>query len=115
MHPNRKIILAALGTVGALALATAFAHTPDPAHAGHGTATSPSMQLHHAMMKPMADMQMTGDVDRDFASMMQDHHRQAIEMADIVIANGDDEALIAMARKMKETQAAEIVELQAHD
>ena len=53
-------------------------------------------------------MKMTGDVDRDFASMMRMHHQKGIEMAQAEIKNGKDEKMKAMARKIVEDQGKEI-------
>ena len=73
--------------------------------------SSPSMQMHAAMMD-MQGMKMTGNVDKDFAAMMAVHHRQAIRMAEIEIAHGKSPELKAMAAKMRKDQAAEIKKLE---
>lgn len=76
-----------------------------------GTASD---DLHMAMMEGMKsskEMKMTGDVDKDFATMMIDHHRQAIAMAKIEVAKGANPELKAMAQKMIDQQQKEIGEL----
>ena len=99
----------------ATAVALGLAATVVPAHEEKSAATqSPSDQIHHAMMDGMhkaMDMKMSGNVDRDFAAMMIDHHRQALAMAKIEIAHGGSAELKAMAQKMIDTQRKEIVEL----
>ena len=114
---NRKLHLTLLGGIG-LAGLIACAAVAGPAaqdeHKGHATGQGPSMQLHKLMVNHPSNMPMTGDVDKDFASMMQMHHRQAIEMVDVLLAHGDDEVLKAMARKMKQQQQQEIAELEKH-
>ena len=76
---------------------------------------SPSMMMHGAMTcGEGGKMPMSGDVDKDFAAMMIMHHEQAIRMADLQIAHGKNEELKAMARKMRDTQRAEIEKLKKH-
>ena len=115
MNKTTRMSLVGSAALAALVACAAVAGPQaEPAHAGHGTGQSPSMQLHQIMMKPSTHMTMTGDVDRDFAAMMQMHHEQAIAMVDVLLAHGDDEALKAMAREMKKSQQEEIAELEAH-
>ena len=38
----------------------------------------------------MESMKMTGDTDRDFATMMKAHHQGAIDMAQMELQNGND-------------------------
>jgi DUF305 family protein family protein len=52
------------------------------------------------MMQDMKGMQMTGDPDHDFASMMLKHHNGAIEMSAIEMANGTDSTLKRLAGKI---------------
>ncbi len=81
-------------------------HMPMPGH------SEGSMQLH----KIMADgqkmpMAMSGNVDKDFATMMTMHHRQALKIADVMLQHGRDPKLKEMAEKMKSAQQKEITEL----
>jgi uncharacterized protein (DUF305 family) len=85
-------------------------------HQGHASPRGPSHELHASMQKgheKMMQMKMTGDVDHDFAQMMMMHHQSGVEMADIELAKGGDEAMKAMARKIKESQEREIKEFKA--
>ena len=63
-----------------------------------------------AMNRMMADMVIkpTGDVDRDFVSMMTPHHQGAIEMAQAVLRNGSNEQVRRLAQEIIVTQQQEI-------
>ena len=61
-------------------------------------------------MQEMQNMQMTGDVDKDFAMMMKIHHQQALEMAEMELANGKSSAMKAMAKKIISVQKKEIAQ-----
>lgn len=74
-----------------------------------------SMALHKVMDDgAKMPMTMTGDVDRDFAMMMTMHHHQAIRMADVLLREGKNADLKAMASKMKSDQQKEIAALKPH-
>lgn len=91
---SRKTILA-IAMTGVL-LSSAFA--ADNTKAGSG-----SQELHQSMMsgmEKMHDMKMSGDTDRDFASMMIAHHEQAIEMSKAVLNHGDDPEVQKKAREI---------------
>jgi hypothetical protein len=64
-----------------------------------------------AMSKMMSGMvtKPTGDVDRDFVSMMSPHHLGAIEMAQAVLRNGHNEQIRRLAQEIIVTQQQEIV------
>lgn len=68
---------------------------------------SSSQQLHDLMMRPMQNMKMSGNVDKDFSSMMAEHHEQAVEMAKIEIASGSNDVLKNMAQNMLDAQTSE--------
>ena len=67
-----------------------------------------AMQKAHAEMEAM---NMSGDMDRDFAMMMRSHHQGAIDMAKIELANGKDQQIKKMAQKMIADQTKEITML----
>ena len=76
---------------------------PSASAAGSG-ASGGSDQMHMSMMKGMDDMKsmpMTGDTDKDFASMMKMHHQQGVDMAKMELANGKSAEMKAMARKIR--------------
>ena len=62
------------------------------------------------MMKSMESMKMTGDTDRDFATMMKMHHQGAIDMAKIELQSGKDAKMRAMAKRIIDAQQKEIKE-----
>ena len=70
--------------------------------------------LHEAMSKSMKDMhsmQMTGDVDKDFAMMMKHHHQSGIEMARVQVRDGKDPELKRQAQKIIDGQTKEMADL----
>ena len=101
------------------ATAATPADTATPADMGASTANaqqSPgSMELHRVMEEGEAmPMTMSGDVDKDFASMMTMHHQTAIKMVDVLQQNGQSAELKAMAAKMKADQLEEIKQMAPH-
>ena len=60
------------------------------------------------MMKHMESMKMTGDTDRDFATMMKMHHQGAIDMAQMELKSGKDANMRAMAKQIIKDQQKEI-------
>lgn len=98
--------------IAALAVsAGAVAHDPkkpEPMQsmAGHSAG---SMEMHRIMMSGQKmPMPMSGNVDKDFASMMTMHHQQAIKMVDVLLKQGRNAELKALAARMKAAQQSEI-------
>jgi uncharacterized protein (DUF305 family) len=54
---------------------------------------------------------MTGDTDQDFAIMMREHHKGAIDMARVELEHGKDPELKSLAQKVIEDQSREIKQL----
>jgi uncharacterized protein (DUF305 family) len=108
-------LLLSVTIFGALACAQQPIKPAPQAAAMGGHAQSASMEMHKAMMQngSMA-MPMSGDVDKDFATMMTMHHRQAIAMIDVYLQHGDDAELKALAQRMKHAQQKEITEMAPH-
>ena len=76
-----------------------------------GAAGSHDMKA--AMMMGMDGMQkmpMSGDTDRDFAMMMKMHHQQALNMAEMQLANGKSAEMKAMAKQIITAQKREIAQ-----
>ena len=76
-----------------------------------------SKAIHDAMMKgmaPMHNMQMSGDPDRDFATMMIHHHQQAIDMARAELKHGKNAELRKKAQEIVSTSEKDIAELKKH-
>lgn len=72
------------------------------------------------MQKSMTDMQskingmqMTGNVDKDFAMMMVSHHEDGIAMSKLELKNGMNAELKQMAKKVIDDQQKEIKELES--
>jgi len=124
MKLKNSLIAAVLATSTLLA-ANASAHEPRmpaqdmkghdmPKMQGHDMKgqSAGSMELHKIMMSGMKmPMNMSGNLDKDFASMMTMHHQQAIKMADVLIKHGSSAELKALARKMKAAQQTEIKQM----
>ena len=124
MHFNT---LNPIKTLGAAALAALWlASVPVQAQTAPAMPHSASMpmgQMHKgaagsqdmkaSMMKGMDGMQkmtMSGDTDKDFAMMMKLHHQQALEMAEMELANGKSAAMRAMAKQIIVAQKKEIAQ-----
>ncbi|AMM50733.1 MULTISPECIES: DUF305 domain-containing protein [Hymenobacteraceae] len=89
---------------------TSAAQTEEHSGSGHGMPASGSnrmMDLMHGNMAAMQKMEMTGDLDHDFARMMAIHHAGALSMAQEQADNGQDTMLVNMARKTLASQKEE--------
>lgn len=62
------------------------------------------------MMDKMKSMSMSGDVDKDFATMMIAHHQSAIDMSKMELKNGMSAELKKIARKAIDDQQKDISE-----
>lgn len=108
----------AVGAVITLAAACLMSAPAFAQQSGHSTNTSgmPSMQMHKVMQdsnEKSMSMKMTGNVDHDFMMMMRHHHAAGIAMAEFQVANGKDNEMINMAKKIIKDQQREIKELDA--
>lgn len=63
-------------------------------------------------MDQMKTLPMTGDMDKDFATMMMHHHQHGIDMAKMEVANGMSDKLKKMAQKSIDEQTEENREFQ---
>lgn len=61
-------------------------------------------------MDSMQKMSMSGDTDKDFAMMMKVHHQQALNMAEMELANGKSPEMKAMAKQIIVAQKKEIAQ-----
>ncbi|MCU7494035.1 MAG: DUF305 domain-containing protein [Ignavibacteria bacterium] len=66
----------------------------------------------HKMMSQMQNMQMTGDQDNDYVSMMIMHHQHAIDMANTYLDKGKNEDLIRLAKQMIKSNQDDIKDLE---
>lgn len=90
----------------------------DHAAMGHDTTTTTTpgdaafAASESAMHAEMAAA--SGDtVDQSYIAKMQAHHRGAVAMADVALAQSKDPEIRRMAQAVKSTQTAEIAEMQA--
>ena len=103
-----------------LASATAQAQSTQPMAPGasmpHGdmkVGNPGSHDMKASMMMGMEGMQkmtMSGDIDKDFAMMMKLHHQQALNMAEMELANGKSAEMKAMARQIIVAQKKQIAQ-----
>ncbi len=96
------------GTSAALAQTPAMdkKHSTMPGMAAGGDMHGSMM----GMMKSMESMKMSGDADKDFATMMKVHHQGAIDMAQMELKSGKDAKMRAMAKRIIKDQQKEIKE-----
>jgi DUF305 family protein family protein len=120
----RKRVISLATTVSVTATSFALAQDPMRAHHIRGampiqhaadrrdySAEQPFLSENEAAMnKMMADMTIkpSGDVDRDFVSMMVPHHQGAIDMANAELKYGHNEQLRRMAQQIAAAQQKEI-------
>ncbi|RYY44733.1 MAG: DUF305 domain-containing protein [Chitinophagaceae bacterium] len=88
-----------------------FVQSYKPSGMKHGEGElQKSMQ---GMMDKMKSMQMSGNVDKDFATMMISHHEDGISMAKHEVKNGMADKLKQMAKKGIADQQKDISELKS--
>ena len=82
--------------------------------AGHGAeGHSELMDAMNKMMEEMKSMKMTGNVDKDFVTMMIPHHKSAVDMAENQISHGKNVQMKQFAQKVIDDQSKEINEFQS--
>lgn len=99
------------------ALCAASAARADDPHEAHDQMSKGSKQIHETMMdsaQKAPSMEMSGDVDKDFAKMMASHHRSGIKMAEAEIEYGKNAELKQLAQKIKSSQQMELQKLEKH-
>lgn len=97
-----------------LLLGALFFAVPAIATDASGAGKDSSEQMHRAMIEDMNEMnamQMSGDIDQDFAQMMRKHHQSGVAMAERELRSGKDPEMLKMARKIIAEQKKEIDEL----
>jgi len=88
------------------------AHAATPAPADAGPATRAFIEANEKMHRDMA-ITFSGNADRDFVASMIPHHQGAIDMARIVLDNGSDPEVRAIAEAVIREQEREIVQMRA--
>lgn len=105
MSLRKLLAVSILAATPALALAQDSGTTT----MDHGNMGSQAlMESNESMMKAMQDMQMSGEVDKDFATMMIDHHQGAVDMAKVQLEHGTDPEMRQMAEEIIASQEKEI-------
>jgi uncharacterized protein (DUF305 family) len=114
-HPEMRNPLTRLTLTFCVIFAAA---APALAQQPQGAKPMQGMSGHQGMMDSMHRMQqgmmgkpMTGDADHDFATMMREHHKGAIDMARAELEHGKDPELKSLAQKVIEDQSQEIKQL----
>lgn len=80
-------------------------------HKHKGAAGSSDMKASMMMgMEGMQKMTMSGDTDKDFATMMKMHHEQALNMAEMQLAHGKSPEMKTMAKQIIVGQKKEIAQ-----
>jgi uncharacterized protein (DUF305 family) len=96
--------LLAVATTAAIAAGSAAAQTSGNSAASGADQSKQMQQQMMSGMQQMQQMPMTGDVDKDFATMMRDHHKQGIEMAKMELAHGKSPEMKRMAQQIIKEQ-----------
>lgn len=81
------------------------------------SSSSVTQRLEEAMQQnslQMKQMELTSNIDRDFASLMIKHHEGAIALSKIELESGDDAKIRMKAEKLIEKQQKEIASLQPY-
>lgn len=107
------IPLAAVGISGAALAQMAPSKMPSASmpQAGMAMGADSSHDMKASMMNGMEAMRQvkaSGDVDKDFATMMKMHHQQALTMAEMEIKHGKSPAMKAIAKDIIAAQKKEI-------
>ena len=106
-----RTIAASAAAVAAVAVLGACSDSDDAtndAHEGHGSTASMSMPASSGTQDQAAH----NDADVMFAQMMIPHHRQAVQMSDILLAkDGVPDDVRELAESIKSAQAPEIQQL----
>ncbi|MCH8531816.1 MAG: DUF305 domain-containing protein [Saccharospirillum sp.] len=92
-------------------------HSPAQGHMDHQGATThqhggPFAESHQRMMDDMHQMTLSGDADHDFVRGMIPHHQGAIDMAEVLLAQGSDAQLLELGEEIITAQQAEIEQME---
>ena len=79
-----------------------------------GAAALAMSESEMGMSRGAGDLSMADDVDASFASMMIDHHKGAIAMAELAVTRATHPELKTLARQIIKAQSAEIATMKPH-
>ncbi|MFQ3788908.1 DUF305 domain-containing protein [Halomonas sp. A29] len=82
-------------------------HVQEPDEHADNEAVQAYREVNRRMHEDMA-IDFTGNPDADFSRSMIPHHQGAIDMANVVLMHGEDEAIRDLAREVIEAQEEEI-------
>ncbi|MCE8026361.1 CopM family metallochaperone [Billgrantia aerodenitrificans] len=82
-------------------------HVHEPDEHADNEAVQAYREVNRRMHEDMS-IEFTGNPDADFARGMIPHHQGAIDMANVVLMHGEDEAIRDLAREIIEAQEEEI-------
>lgn len=103
-----------IATIFATCLGASNAFAADAVLDGAAGKNSSNMSHDHASIKKDRSehhkMEMTGDADYDFATMMKKHHEKGVKMAQDELDNGKDPEMRAAAKKILDNQKKEIAQ-----
>ncbi|HYG37898.1 MAG TPA: DUF305 domain-containing protein [Cytophagales bacterium] len=83
----------------------------DTMTAGGITPNATFSSLMSQNMREMMDAELSGQIDQDYAKLMAEHHKGAIQMAELYLVSGTDDQLIQMAENMINRKAEEYEKL----
>ena len=109
----RAVLVAIAAVLLAAAVVANGQGMPMPDTMKPAAKSASSMDMSKSMSGMMEDMQgmtMSGDTDRDFATLMRMHHQGALDMAQAELDSGTDPQLKSMAKKIIASQQKEIKE-----
>ena len=89
------------------------AHNETSSHTTNQNKMNPITETMDKMMHAMHSAKPTGNNDIDFAVMMVEHHKGAVEMSKVEVAQGSNTEMKAFAQKVIDDQAKEIGFMQA--
>jgi uncharacterized protein (DUF305 family) len=110
---KRPILILLVLVAVAAAAAMLYLRQPDRGRdsASSSRPSGPSAEMLGAMDRmhgATPTTAMTGDIDRDFVSLMIPHHESAVEMARVYLKHGKDPGLRRLAENVVASQEAEI-------
>ncbi len=96
--------------VGVYAQSTPMSNMESSAAPSVGQSSMDMRKSMDGMQEKMGAMQMSDNVDHDFAMMMRVHHQGALDMAQAELDKGKDPVMRGMAKKIIASQKKEIAD-----